>query len=379
MLSARNLNGEVLAKPVPFQGRCRLALKELFPHIPFGKILIHDAVTEIGGKALVEPEVFPVRRRHQVPEPLMGQLMGQDLTDSFFSGPGGRLRIVEKQVFPECHGAPVFHGPCCEIGNGHKVEFGQRVPDAVILLGKSEGLSAESQAELSLMDHAGSGGGPDEHGTGVFHKLEVAHTEEKKVGGHFGCTLKFEPFAALVKTLFLLDGHVGDGGFVRVDDHFHVKGRFGRRMIHARKGPSGVTLFKLGDGHEALLPFHQETAPVKAGHLVVDLPCVRDGKGDLTLHALRQKKGQHLFLGIKGKGAAQELSSNKHPAAPNSKVQGVQRHLPGRFRSLQVNIHPSFKHELLEVRRQVNLVMVRLDSLHRNLSPSNPPKLIQQC
>ena len=80
MLSSGNLYGKCLAQRIPVHGPMGLSVQELLPHIPLRIVVRHNAIAEICGKALVEPEVLPIRRADQISEPLMGHLVGNDFT-----------------------------------------------------------------------------------------------------------------------------------------------------------------------------------------------------------------------------------------------------------------------------------------------------------
>ena len=145
MISAGDLNGKGGNETVPHHGRRSLAVQELIPGAPVRMGVGHNPVAEIGGKALVEPQIFPVGRRYQIAEPLVGDLMGDDLTDPLNPFRRGGLWEMEQQVFPECDGAPVFHGAESKIGNGNQVHLGQRIVDAVIIFAILQRFAAKGE------------------------------------------------------------------------------------------------------------------------------------------------------------------------------------------------------------------------------------------
>jgi hypothetical protein len=125
------------------QRRLGLASDKLMPDLPRGIVVIHHAVTEVGGKTFVEPEIFPILRGHQVAEPLMGDFMGDDLADAGLRFPRCHPGHVEQQVFTEGDRPPVFHGPEGKIGYGDQVHLGQRIVDGVVCFAVSQRLAAK--------------------------------------------------------------------------------------------------------------------------------------------------------------------------------------------------------------------------------------------
>lgn len=63
-------------------------------HLPSCEIL------EVSGETLVQPKVLPPGERHQVSEPLMGELVGDHRQDSLLFRVCGEILGVEQVDFP---------------------------------------------------------------------------------------------------------------------------------------------------------------------------------------------------------------------------------------------------------------------------------------
>ena len=133
VFTSRDFDGKCFLQGVPGQGRTGHAVKKLLPRVPIRAVVVHHAESEKSGKTFVEPEIFPIRRGHQVAEPLVGNFMGDDFKNSFFTGSGCDLRIMKQQIFAKGNRSPVFHGPEGEIRNGDQIHLGQRIGDPVII------------------------------------------------------------------------------------------------------------------------------------------------------------------------------------------------------------------------------------------------------
>ena len=59
----------------------------------------HGLVLHPGGEALVEPDVVPPLHGHQVAEPLVGHLVGDDEGDFLLCADGGGLGVDEQERF----------------------------------------------------------------------------------------------------------------------------------------------------------------------------------------------------------------------------------------------------------------------------------------
>jgi hypothetical protein len=88
--------------------------------------LVDDFALHPRGKAFVQPEVVPPRHGHQIAEPLMGELVGDDDRLAALGGRGRMGRVEQQHLFAVRDEPRVLHGPSAKIGNGNGVELGIR-------------------------------------------------------------------------------------------------------------------------------------------------------------------------------------------------------------------------------------------------------------
>ena len=167
---------------VPVKGSFCLRVKELIPYAPVRVVMVHNAETEVGCKALVEPQILPVRGADEISEPLMRHFVCDHFTYPLLAGPGCCFRIVEDQVFPEGDGAPVLHGAKGEVSDCNQVELGQWVFDSIVVFAVLEGFSAEIESEFCKVCHPRCGGRSDKNLLArIFQEFEGSHTKEQQV------------------------------------------------------------------------------------------------------------------------------------------------------------------------------------------------------
>ena len=147
MLSAGDFDGKIFDQGIPGHGHRGLAIKKLVPDAPVRVIMIHDAITEIRGKAFIQPQIFPVRRGDQIAEPLVHDFMGDDFTDSALPGFRCNARIPQQQVLPKRDGPPVLHGAESKVRNGDQIQLGKRIGNAEIFFAECQRIAPEIQAE----------------------------------------------------------------------------------------------------------------------------------------------------------------------------------------------------------------------------------------
>ena len=70
----------------------------------------------------------------QIAEPLVRQLVGNDLGDAVAVFEAGDALYVEEVGLAIRHQAPVLHGPGVEVRHGHHVLLGKRERQAEVLL-----------------------------------------------------------------------------------------------------------------------------------------------------------------------------------------------------------------------------------------------------
>mmetsp|Transcript_56910 Transcript_56910/g.123135 ORF Transcript_56910/g.123135 Transcript_56910/m.123135 type:complete len:248 (+) Transcript_56910:1473-2216(+) len=159
--------------------------RKLIPHAVVGKDLIRHVVFAPRRKALVEPEVVPPCHGHQVPEPLMSQLVRHYDAHSLHLLPGCTL-LDEEVHLAVGHKAPVLHGTCGKLGNGHHIELWQRIGDAKVVIVAIQRLGSHLQGEGPGLRSPRGSVDPNKHAVlGLrLQKVELTHNEGEEVGGH---------------------------------------------------------------------------------------------------------------------------------------------------------------------------------------------------
>lgn len=106
---------------VESQPLLRLVQHELSHHRPAGHHVLHAAVLQEAGEPFVQPQVVPPSHRHQIPEPLVGQLVGHDHGHPLVRGGRCFIFVVEYRSLPVRDQAPILHGAGAEIRYGDQV------------------------------------------------------------------------------------------------------------------------------------------------------------------------------------------------------------------------------------------------------------------
>ena len=63
---------------IQLERRAEIFVYELRPHIPLGEKAVNRQIFYIRCESLVQPQVRPPLHRHQIPEPLVRQFVGDD-------------------------------------------------------------------------------------------------------------------------------------------------------------------------------------------------------------------------------------------------------------------------------------------------------------
>ena len=139
----------------------RLLVLEAGPDPPRGEELVEDPVGHPGREALVEPQVRPPGRGHEVPEPLVGQLVGDHVREIPELSDRDRGRIGEEQGLAVGHTARVLHRPRREVGNRDVVALPEGVRDPEVVLQGGLGRAGELESRVGELDAAPGGDHPD--------------------------------------------------------------------------------------------------------------------------------------------------------------------------------------------------------------------------
>ena len=110
-----NSTGRVVRQRVGLEGR-RALEAEGRPPLPVGPEGVAGRDLHEGGEGLVQPDAVPPLHRHEVAEPHVGELVGDDVGDVLQLGLGGRRRVDEQDALAEGDAAEVLHGPGGEVG-----------------------------------------------------------------------------------------------------------------------------------------------------------------------------------------------------------------------------------------------------------------------
>ena len=109
------------------------ARPKLDPALPLGAEGVGGLQLHERGEGLVEPDAVPPLHRHEVAEPHVGDLVGDDVDDALQLGLGGVLGVDEEERLAEGDAAEVLHGAEGEVGDGDEVELVARVGDAEVV------------------------------------------------------------------------------------------------------------------------------------------------------------------------------------------------------------------------------------------------------
>src|SRR5690606_28991414 len=110
---------------------------------------------------------------HEVAEPHVGQLVGDDVDDRLQLGLGGRGRVDEQEALAEGDAAQVLHRPEGEVGDGDEVELVARVGQVEPVGEVPQGELADLKGEAGQVLLAGRADHPQGHAVDV-----------DRVGGH---------------------------------------------------------------------------------------------------------------------------------------------------------------------------------------------------
>ena len=106
---------------------------EAHPALPLGAEGVGDLELHERGEGLVEPDAVPPLHRHEVAEPHVGQLVGDDVDDVLQLALGGVLGVGEQERLAERDAAEVLHGAEREVGDGDQVHRVARVGDVEVV------------------------------------------------------------------------------------------------------------------------------------------------------------------------------------------------------------------------------------------------------
>lgn len=103
---------------------------KLTPHLPLGMEVVNCKPTNPSGETLVQPQLIPPIHSDQVAEPLMRQLMSNDVGNPILELGIGFSFVIENSGGSISDQTPIFHGPHGELVNSKKIGLGERIVDA---------------------------------------------------------------------------------------------------------------------------------------------------------------------------------------------------------------------------------------------------------
>jgi len=277
--------------------RCPLAGLEVHPDPPRRAPVGDDLVGHPGGEGLVEPQVVPPGHRHQVAEPLVGELVRDHLGHPLLHGERRGGRIGEQRHLAEGDGAGVLHGAGLEVGDADLVELAERVGEAEVVLEprqhRRRRLLREGR-EVALLVR-----GPGAHGdTAHVDRLAGHHRadhQRDEVGRQRRRRREADPPAAAA-VVFIEDDHaVRDRGGPRGDaGDGHLPDGLEGRLVEAGEQPARVGGLELCDGEGA--------GAVQAAQPRAERAPVGDAELGRGRKVLRERQRDGLALGVRGRG-----------------------------------------------------------------------------
>ncbi|GJC83687.1 hypothetical protein ColLi_06525 [Colletotrichum liriopes] len=293
-----HVDGVAGADAVQLEGHLHALIDELRPHLPLRVEVVGRVPSDPGGEALVEPELVPPVHGDEVAEPLVSQLVGDDVGDAVAVPRLGRLLVEEDGGGAVGDETPVLHGAVGELVDSEQVGLGEGVLDAEDVGEEVNDAGRVPQGPAALLLEAAGGVDADGQLLAVvaalgelLDVLEVADGPGEEVGAHLGAGLEGDELPAVLGLLGVLDGHVAEGDLVVGDLNLKVEGGLEVGLVEAGEGAAGVAGLELGAEHVVPLVVAGHRlggldgglvlAAVEAGHLVVDDSLELDGEDGL--------------------------------------------------------------------------------------------------
>lgn len=156
--------------------------------------MVECLVAHVAGKTLLQPEIIPPLGRHQIAKPLVGQLMSNDLSHILHMlRRRGQLLILWHQQcrVTERDQTPVLHGAESKVRHRDKINLGQFVLDAEIILVVGQELAHHFVGIVCHLHERRLC--PDLHvrreaavQAAIGGVLHVGDNERQQICGHFG-------------------------------------------------------------------------------------------------------------------------------------------------------------------------------------------------
>ena len=240
-----------------------------------------------GGEALVQPDVVPPLHRHQVAEPLVGDLVGDDRGHRLERVHRRRRLVGQQQPLAEGDGAGVLHRPGGEVGDADDVELAEGVGDAEVVVEELHlvfgGLQREG-GELVLVGRGADANRRSSAATPSRHTKSPTSSATRYVD-IFGVRAKVTRVLARFGPGRVGElAAVGDRRVGGVDHQRDVEGGLLRRLVERREGAARVGGLHLAHRVVAAVGLAQ----IEAAQLVVEDAGVGDAdRGRAGRHPLR--------------------------------------------------------------------------------------------
>ncbi len=296
--------------------RRRALEPEQRPAAPVGPVGVARGELHERGERLVQPDAVPPAHRHEVAEPHVGQLVGDDVGDELLLALRRRGRVDEQQVLAERDAAEVLHRPGGEVGQGEQVDLVARVGDAVVVLEPAQGEGADVEAEPGEVALAGDVDDAQRDAVDVDRRRWPRAGRRRRRRGtcsspscRRSARRPCRPAARVRSTSGPLDTASSAGSMTSViAEHGLEVG-----LVPARERPPAVGGLHLGGGDDVLgAVVVAVRAAVEAAELVVEHAGERDDDGDPA--GLEAADGAHdEALGRPARGASARRCRRRGP------------------------------------------------------------------
>ena len=325
--------------------------------IPFRLPLRDRLAFHPRGKAFIEPNVVPPLHGNQIAKPLVRHFV-RNYAGNFFLQSNRSLFFVDQQNhFPERNASGIFHRACGKIRQANQVQLSIGILDPEIFVVVVENVSGRLQRKPAHLFLPWSAVHADGNAIGLtLDVLEVADHQRREIRRHLRgrgeCHRVRVPGTGCIGNDLL----VRDRDQTLPSDSGDVERGLVVRFVKRREGASRVGGFKLRRGIlAAVIVFSQ----IKAAHFAVQRPGVGNVHGRRTgCQRLFDRQHCHLFFFFRS-----ELRLLCGAAAGDANVMKVdvdrvQRDLRRRLQHMQRDGFIAFEGGLLEVRRELQFVIV---------------------
>ena len=225
------------------------------------------------GERFVEPDPIPPTHRHEIAEPHVGQLVGDDVGDALLLAVRARGRVDEQGALAERDAPEVLHRPSGEVRQTEEVDLVAGVGDPVVVLEPAQGEGPDVEGESRQVTLAWDVIHPQGDAIDVdrVSGFQAPDDERHQVGAHDDRVAEADHGLA-VRALLMSDrGAVRHRRQRRVDDQRDGEHGLELRLVPTRECPPAVSRLHLRGGDDVLVAvLVDERAAVEAAQLVVE-------------------------------------------------------------------------------------------------------------